>query len=392
MTEAVSSAAYAHAAAPAGALPDFTVDKKNFLRSLAHVQSVVEKRGTIPILANVKITAAPGEILLTATDMDIALTERFEASVDSEGALTVPAHTLYEIVRKMPDDASIRCAPEENGAAMSVVSGRCAFSLPVLPADQFPVIEQEEAYCAFPLLPAELIQLIDKTQSSMSTEQTRFYLNGIYFLYEEREDGGALVAAATDGHRLAKAEIPAPEGCADMDAVIVPRKTVHEARKIAEEQTEPVTVRVSQGKISFAFASGTLISKLVEGNFPQYKQALPQQEQHMMQIYKEHLGKAIDRVSTVATDKTRAIYMTVTAGEMTLRAKSEANSAAEEQIEVSYDGPDAEIVFNYRYITDVLATVDGDTAQFYFSDPREAVVIRDPVCEGVLYVIMPMRL
>lgn len=375
-----------------GAVMEFTAGKKTFLRCLAHVQSVVEKRGTIPILANVKVEALPGEVRLTATDMDIALTESFEASVEIEGSLTVPAHTLYEIIRKMPDDTPISCSTERNGAGLSITGNKCAFSLPVLPSEEFPMISAGETRSSFTLPPAELIQLIEKTQFAMSTEQTRFYLNGVYFHYEERDEGGVLITVATDGHRLAKAEIPAPEGCAYMPAIIVPRKTITEIRKIVEEYTDPITINLSEDKITFIFADGTLISKLIDGNFPEYRQALPQSEQSTMQVYKEALSKAIERVSIVAADKTRAVSMHVSRGSMILRAKSDTNSVAEETLEVSYDGEDIEMVFNHRFISEVLSTIDGDTVLFHLSDPREAVLLSDPVCEGVLYVIMPMRM
>jgi DNA polymerase-3 subunit beta len=372
-----------------GGILSFSTEKKAFLRALSRVQSVVEKRNTIPILSNVKIEATEDGLLLTATDMDLAVAERFDARIEEYGAASVSAHMLYDVIRKLPEDAPVSCSA--GNGTFAIESGNCSFSLAALPAEQFPVMERGETARSFALTPSELTQLIDKTRFAISTEETRYYLNGLYLHYAERDGVGALVAVSTDGHRLAKAELPSPEGTHGIPAVIIPRKTVAEIRKIAEEQQNAVEISLSDGKIVFSYDSGYLISKLIDGNFPDYQAAIPKSGGSGMQVYTEALSRAIDRVSTVSSDKTRSVRVDVAPGTMKVSARSDNNSVAQESLEIDYDGAPAAITFNSRYLLDTLSVIESDVALFAFSEPGAPVVIRDPVTEGALYVIMPMR-
>lgn len=371
----------------------FTIERSLLLKSLGHVQSVVERRNTIPILSNVKFEAANNTISLTTTDMDIAITEKVPADVTQEGALTVPAHTLYDIVRKIPDGAQIEFKGDaENGGKLDVVSGSCEFSLSCLPVTDFPVMDQGDMEHSFSLAPAELTALLDKTRFAISTEETRYYLNGIFFHTREGENGLTIAAVATDGHRLAKIEVDAPEGAQGMPGVIIPRKTVVELKKLIEEVEGDVEIALSDTKIYFRCGGAELLSKLIDGTFPDYEKVIPSANDRVMEVDTQAFTKSIDRVSTIASEKTKAIKLAVKKGRLTLSATNEENGSGHEDIEVSYDADPIEIGFNSRYLLEMMVGLEGDKVRFVFADSSAPALVRDVADESALYVIMPMRI
>src|SRR5690349_15033958 len=243
-----------------------TIERATLLKSLSHVQSVVERRNTIPILSNVLIeAAAEGGLRLMATDLDLQIVETIEAAVDIPGATTVSAHTLFEIARKLPEGTQVELTAADG--KMKVVAGRSNFNLPTLPRDDFPVIAEGELPTKFELPAATLRQIIDKTRFAISTEETRYYLNGI-FLHVSDEAQPVLKAAATDGHRLARVTVPRPDGAQGMPGVIIPRKCVAELRKLLDEVDSTVQVSLSESKIRFGLGNAVLTSKLIDGTFP----------------------------------------------------------------------------------------------------------------------------
>ncbi|MET0155261.1 MAG: DNA polymerase III subunit beta [Rickettsiales bacterium] len=371
----------------------FSTEKKTFLRALSHIQSVVEKRTTIPVLSNVKIEAGKKGIFLTGTDMTVSVSEKLEAPVGEYGAATVSAHMLYDIVRKLPENAPVQFRHDAKEERFIVESDNCSFTLATLPVNQFPAVTFAESEYSFSLSPTEIIALIDKTRFAISTEETRYYLNGLYLHYGENEGGGAVIAVSTDGHRLAKAEVAAPEGASHFPSVIVPRKTVAEIRKIAEEQEAPIGISLAEGKIVVSYEGGKLASKLIEGNFPDYRAAIPNAGEIALQTYAAALATAIDRVTTVTSDKTRAVKIDVSGGKMIVRAQSDNSGAAAESIDVDYDGEPVSLTFNSRYLLDALSAIESDVALFHFSGATGAAptLIRDPAFEGALFIVMPMN-
>jgi DNA polymerase-3 subunit beta len=368
---------------------EFTIDRALFLKALGHVQSVVEKRNTIAILSNIKIEAVEGAVNLTATDMDIAITEKIAADVSEEGELTVPAHTLYEIIRKLPDGAQISLKGNAaTGGKLEIKSGACNFSLSCLPSTEFPVMDRGDMSHEFTLTAAELVALIDKTKFAMSTEETRYYLNGI-FLHAK---ANTLCSVATDGHRLAKIEVDLPEGAADMPGVIIPRKTVAELKKLVDEAQDDINISLSTSKICFICGDAVLLSKLVDGTFPDYNKVIPMDNDRVMEINSAAFSKAVDRVSTISFDKTKAIKLSVSAGKLTLSAANEENGTACEEIEVAYSSAPVEVGFNSRYILDMMAGIEGEEAQFIFAEGAAPVLVKDKADSASLYVIMPMRI
>lgn len=372
-----------------------TVERAVLLKALGHVQSVVERRNTLPILANIKIEASGSSLNLTATDTDIEITETIEVAVAEEGAITVPAHTLYDIIRKLPDGAQVELIGSDNaGGKLQIKSGSCNFSLASLPVNDFPEMDRGNMTHSFKLLPLELISLIDKTKFAISTEETRYYLNGIFIHTKELNNrgDGKLCAVATDGHRLAKVEIDAPEGAQGIEGVIIPRKTVGEIRKLVEDGVAEVEVSLSDSKISFVCGGAVLISKLIDGTFPDYDKVIPSDNDKEAEVDSDALARAVDRVSTISSEKTRAVKFTFDGSTLTVSATSEENGAAKEEIEIEYSGGSFDIGFNSRYLLEMMSVLKGQKITVNLKDGNAPAVVTDGSDATSTFVIMPMRI
>ncbi len=367
-----------------------TIERSALLRALAHVQSVVERRNTIPILSNVRLEAEASTLRLTATDMELAIVETVAADVGQAAAATIPAHTLYDIVRKLPEGAQVEIGQASDDGRIDVRAGRSRFTLGSLPVEDFPVMAEGDLPHSFILDAAALRRLIDKTRFAISTEETRYYLNGIY-LHGVEEDGGALRAVATDGHRLARVETALPDGAKGMPGIIVPRKTVTEIRKLIDEVEGDVAIQLSDSKIRFAFNDVVLTSKLIDGTFPDYERVVPAENDKIMKVDTKSFLEAVDRVSTISTEKSRAIKLIIDSDKLTLAANSPEEGSATEELDADYAGEQIEIGFNSRYVIDMTSQIEGDAVQLVMADGTSPTVVRDTGDDGALYVIMPMR-
>jgi DNA polymerase-3 subunit beta len=366
-----------------------TIERATLLRSLAHVQSVVERRNTIPILSNVLIEAsAEGGIRLMATDLDLQIVETIEAAIDQPGATTVSAHTLFDIVRKLPEGSQVQLLAAEG--KMAINAGRARFNLQTLPRDDFPIIAEGELPTQFELPAATLRQIIDKTRFAISTEETRYYLNGIFFHVSD-DAQPVLKAAATDGHRLARVTVPRPEGAEGMPDVIVPRKCVAELRKLLEEVDGTVSVSLSATKIRFDLGAALLTSKLIDGTFPDYSRVIPTGTDKLLKLDPKCFMDGVDRVSTIASEKTRAVKMALDRDKITLSVTSPENGTASEEVPGDYAAQAFEIGFNARYLMDILHQIDGDLVEVHLADAAAPTLIRENDSAPALYVLMPMR-
>ena len=367
-----------------------TIERAVLMKSLGHVQNVVERRTTIPILSNVRMEAGDGFLGLTATDMDISFNEKVGAEVGKSGVTTASAHMLYDIVRKLPEGAQVDLEIG-GGDQLALTSGHSRFSLPLLAAEEFPVMTEGELAHHFSLPAANLRRLIDKTRFAISTEETRYYLNGIYLHAAKGDDGPVLRAVATDGHRLSRVDGPLPDGAADMPGVIVPRKTVNELRKLIDETDRPIDVSLSDTRIQFSFDSTRLTSKLIDGTFPDYERVIPVGNDKIIQVRCQSFREAVDRVSTISSEKSRAVKLMIAEGMITLSASSPENDTATEEVEVDYGGPELEIGFNSRYLLDIAQQIEGENAKFSLADSASPTVVSDASDSSALYVLMPMR-
>ena len=368
-----------------------TIERATLLKCLSHVQSVVERRNTIPILSNVLIEAASdGTIKIMATDLDLQVVESLSAvSVEGAGAITVSAHLLFDIARKLPDGSQVSLETADN--RMAVKAGRSRFSLPTLPRDDFPMIVEGDLPTSFELPAATLAQLIDHTRFAISTEETRYYLNGIFIHVIDEE----LRAAATDGHRLARYTIARPDGAVGMPDVIVPRKCVAELRKLLEESLDSnVLIDLSASKVRFTLGGENgvvLTSKLIDGTFPDYSRVIPTGNDKLLKLDPKSFWQGVDRVATIATEKTRAVKMALDTDKVTLSVTSPDNGTAAEEVPASYSSAGFEIGFNATYLKDILGQIDGDTVELHLADAGAPTLIRKDDKSPALYVLMPMR-
>jgi DNA polymerase-3 subunit beta len=368
-----------------------TIERAALLKALGHVQSVVERRNTIPILSNVLLAATRDGLSFAATDLDMEIVDEAEAVVNTPGQITAPAHTLYEIIRKLPEGADVELRYAGDDPRLSVSAGRSRFNLPVLPAGDFPVMSSEGLAVRYTLMRDDLARLIDKTRFAISTEETRYYLNGLY-LHAVVEDGKAkLRAVATDGHRLALAEMDAPEGAVGGPGVIVPRKTIDQVRRLLDDGSGPVDVQVSAAKVRFEFGRASLTSKVIDGSFPDYLRVIPRDNDKNLTLDAALFAQAVDRVATISAEKSRSVKLAVEPGKIILTVRNMEAGQAVEEVEVDYDDDSFEIGFNARYLLDVAGQIGGENAQFRFADPASPTLVIDPGDAGVQYVLMPLR-
>jgi DNA polymerase-3 subunit beta len=369
-----------------------TIERAALLKALGHVQSVVERRNTIPILSNVLLSADRDGMALSATDLDMEIVDATAGRVDGQGQITAPAHTLYEIVRKLPEGAEVELRFTGDDPRLQVSAGRSRFNLPVLPAGDFPIMSSDGLSGAVQIDTTDLMRLIDKTRFAISTEETRYYLNGLYLHIVSEGGVTKLRAVATDGHRLALAEMLAPEGAAGLPGVIIPRKTVQEARRLLEDAGEAVDLQISAQKIRFEFGRAALTSKVIDGSFPPYERVIPKDNNRILIVDNGLFAQAVDRVATISAERSRSVKMAVERGRIVLTVRNMEAGQGVEELEVDYDGEPFEIGFNARYLLDVAGQIQGETAEFRFgAGSLDPTLVLDPADADVQYVLMPLR-
>jgi len=368
-----------------------TIERAELLKSLGHVHRVVERRNTIPILANVLVRAEKSALSLKATDLDLEIIESIAAEVSPAGSTTVPAHMFYEIVRKLPEGSQVALETTGDRATLAIKAGRSRFTLQTLPESDFPDLAAGDMTHKFSLAAADLKRLIDKTQFAISTEETRYYLNGIYLHVAGTGKAQTLRAVATDGHRLAQTDLSVPAGAAGMPGIIVPRKTVIEVQRLIEDNEAEVQIQLSNAKIRFSIGDVVLTSKLIDGTFPDYQRVIPSGNDKELTVDKKDFEAAVDRVSTVSSERGRAVKLSLTSGKLILSVTNPDSGSATEEIEVTYDSDPLDIGFNSRYLLDIANQLDGEVAVLRLADPGSPTLIQDKDAKGALYVLMPMR-
>jgi DNA polymerase-3 subunit beta len=320
-----------------------------------------------------------------ATDLDLQVDETIPANVSQPGATTVSAHTFFDIVRKLPEGSQVELTAAEG--KMQVIAGRSRFNLSTLPRDDFPVIAEGELPTRFELPAATLREIIEKTRFAISSEETRYYLMGIFIHVVDDQ----MRAAATDGHRLARVTVGRPDGAEGMPDVIVPRKAVNELYRLLEEVEGTVEVSLSPTKVRFGLGSAILTSKLIDGTFPDYNRVIPTANDKLLKLDPKSFSAGVDRVSTIASEKTRAVKMSVDRDKVTLSVTSPENGVATEEVPADYGADGLEIGFNAKYLLDILGEIDGDTVEVHLADAAAPTLLRENDKSNALYVLMPMR-
>ncbi|MCB1482853.1 MAG: DNA polymerase III subunit beta [Rhodobiaceae bacterium] len=369
-----------------------TLERSALVKGLTHVHRVVERRNTIPILSNVLLRAADGTLGLRATDLDLEVTETVPAEVAQPGATTVPAHTLYDIVRKLPEGAQVSLSSSDDGTSVQLEAGRAKFTLQALPEADFPDLTAGDMDNSFTIEAGAFKRLIAKTQFAISTEETRYYLNGIFLHCTDGDDGDKVLrAVATDGHRLARVDITAPDGADGMPGIIVPRKAVAEIDRLIETSDSPLSIELSDSKIRFTIGAVVLTSKLIDGTFPDYTRVIPSGHDKILQVDTRSFERAVDLVSTVSSERGRAVKLSVGDGHVVLTVNNPDSGTAMEEITASYDAEPIDIGFNARYLLDIAGQLESSEARFELSDPGSPTLVRDGDDASALYVLMPMR-
>ncbi|WP_424943786.1 DNA polymerase III subunit beta [Aliiroseovarius crassostreae] len=368
-----------------------SIERGALLKAVAQAQSVVERRNTIPILANVLIEAEGDSVSFRATDLDIEVVDKTAAMVERAGATTVAAVTLHEIVRKLPDGALVQLTDDGATGRLTVEAGRSNFSLATLPKEDFPVMASSEYSANFSAPAPVLRRLFDKSKFAISTEETRYYLNGVYMHVSDAEGGKVLRAVATDGHRLARIDAELPAGAEEMPGVIVPRKTVGELRKLLDDDDATIAVSVSETKVRFATPAITLTSKVIDGTFPDYTRVIPTGNTRKMEVDASEFAQAVDRVATVSSERSRAVKLQLDEDRLVLSVNAPDAGAAEEELVVAYGDERLEIGFNAKYLLEIASQVDRENATFMFNNSGDPALMREGNDTSAVYVVMPMR-
>jgi len=368
-----------------------SIERAALLKAMSRAQGVVERKNTIPILGNVLIEAEGGSLRLRATDLDIEVIQTLPAMVEAAGATTVAAHLLHDIVRKLPEGAQLSLEAQGETGRLDVIAGRSRFSLATLPREDFPVMASSEYECSFSAPAPLLRRLFDKSKFAVSTEETRYYLNGVYLHPAEGEDGPSLRAVATDGHRLARVDAELPAGAESAPPVIVPRKTVGELRKLLDDDETEIAISVSPTKIRFSAEDLVLTSKVIDGAFPDYARVIPVANARRLEVDAAEFAAAVDRVATVSQERSRTVKLAMEADQLKLSVNAPDSGSAAEELVVAYADEPMEIGFNAKYLLEIAGQIDRENAVFLFADPGAPTLVREGDDASAIYVVMPMR-
>ncbi len=374
---------------------EFKINSTDLLKALSHIHGIVEVRHTLPILSNIILEAKDDKLILSSTNLDIYCSDKIKAEVLQSGEVSVSAVTFFEIIKRLPSGSEVLMIMEEGENEIRLTCGRSKFNLSTLKTDDFPIISDSDLSTNFVLSADELIRIIDKTKFAVSNEETRYYLNGIFLHKAERNSIQFLRAVATDGHRLAQYDIPLPQGAEDITGVIIPKKTIYELRKVLDDANGDVSVSLNENKIKFSFNDLKVVSKVIDGTFPDYTKVIPQKNDKNFKTNNSDLKNAIDRVSAVAVNeesKSKAIKFCIENNSLSLSVESQSKGSANEMIDVNYSGDKVDIGFNSKYIIDICNEVDGDEISISLSDSISPAIILDKTDENLFFVLMPMRI
>ena len=362
-----------------------SASREALLQPLQAVIGVVERRQTMPILANVLLAAKDGQLAVTATDLEVELVANTEVEVKAAGEVTVPGRKLLDICRALPDDAAISMSL--SGEKLSVTSGRSRFSLMTLPAAEFPTVEDINAEHSVTVSQEKLTKLLDKTHFSMAQQDVRYYLNGLLLETGQKH----LRAVATDGHRLALCEVELDQKDLPEQQVIVPRKGVLELQRLIGGEGD-LELILGSNHVRIQLEGIRFTSKLIDGRFPEYERVIPQDTSNHLSADREAFRGALQRTAILSNEKYRGIRLTIKSGLLLLQAHNPEQEEAEEEVEVAYEGDDIEIGFNVNYLLDALGAINTDEVILAVVDGNSSCLLQEPGNDESKYVVMPMRL
>jgi len=370
---------------------EFTIDRDAFLKSLGHANGIIEKKTTLPILSNILIEAKDSKIKIIATDLDIIYFEEIlPKEVKKEGSTTTSASTLYDILRKLQSNSNVQLSLSNNNK-LKLVSGNSKFSLLCLPTDNFPLSEEVVEQKNFEVSSRQLLKLLNKTKISISNDETRHYLNGIYLHKKKLENKSFLCAVSTDSHRLSSSSLEINSD-AHIESIILPKKTIFQLISLLEQNNQPVKISNNKSKIKFEMDTGILISKVIDGRFPDYDKVIPKDNDKILEIKLNEFKNSIERVTTVSSDLKEGLKMAISKESVQLSVNNPNSGEGVEIIDAKFNSNDLNISFNSRYLMDISSHIENESIVINLKDPSSPVLIRDFSDKNSFHVVMPMKI
>ena len=370
---------------------EFTINRDVFLKSLGHANGIIEKKTTLPILSNILIEAKESKIKITATDLDIIYFEEITPrEIKKEGSTTTSASILYDILRKLQSNANVELTLLTSNK-LKLVSGNSKFNLLCIPSDNFPLSEEDNNQKSFEIFPQKLLKLLEKTKISISNDETRHYLNGIFLHKIKLENKSFLSGVATDSHRLSSSSIEVDSNI-QIESIILPKKTIFQLIYLLEQSNKPIKISNNKSKIKFEMDSSVLISKVIEGRFPDYNKVIPKGNDKTLEIKLSEFKNSIERVTTVSTDRKEGLKMFISKDAVQLSVNNPNSGEGVEKINAQFNSDDLNISFNSRYLTDIASQIENESIIIYLKDPGSPALIMDLLDKNSFHVVMPMKI
>ena len=370
---------------------EFVIDRDTLLKSLSHTNGIIEKKTTLPILSNVFIEVKESKIKVTATDLDIIYFETITPlEVKKEGSTTTSASILYDILRKLDSNSKVELSLQ-SANKLKLVSGNSKFNLLCIPSDNFPLSDEDVNQKNFEVSSQKLLRLLNKTKISISNDETRHYLNGIYIHKTKLQDKSFLCAVATDSHRLSSSSLEINSDI-QIESIILPKKTIFQLITLLEQSTSSVKISNSKTKIKFEMDSGVLISKVIDGRFPDYNKVIPKGNEKILEIKLNEFKNSIDRVTSVSSDRKEGLKMSISKEGVQLSVNNPNSGEGIENINAKFNSGDLVISFNSRYLTDITSQIESELIVINLKDPGSPVLIKDVSDKNSFHVVMPMKI
>ncbi|MDC1476355.1 DNA polymerase III subunit beta [Pelagibacteraceae bacterium] len=370
---------------------EFTIDRDIFLKTLGHANGIIEKKSTLPILSNILIEAKNSKIKITATDLDIIYFEEIPVEgLTKEGATTTSSSILYDILRKLQTNSKVELSLL-NPNKLKLISGNSKFNLLCLPPENFPLSDENMEEKSFEISSKKLLTLLNKTKISISNDETRHYLNGIYLHKTKLENKYFLCGVATDSHRLSSSSLEI-DSSTNIESVILPKKTIFQLISLLEQDNSIIKISNNKSKIKFQMSNYVLISKVIDGRFPDYNKVIPKDNDKTLKIKLNDFKNSIERVTTVSSDRTEGLKMNITKDAVQLSVNSPNSGEGTENIKATFNSGDLDISFNSRYLIDIASQIENESIVINLKDAGSPVLIKDFSDKNSFYVVMPMKI
>ncbi len=370
---------------------EFTIDRDSFLKSLGHANGIIEKKTTLPILSNILIEAKNSKVKITATDLDIVYFEEINTKeIKKEGSTTTSSNILYDILRKLQSGSQVELNLLSKNK-LKLVSGNSKFNLLCMPPDNFPLSEEDNIKNNFKISSEKLLNLLNRTKISISNDETRHYLNGIYLHKTSLENKSFLTGVATDSHRLSSSSIEINQNI-NIEPIILPKKTIFQLILLLEQNKNDVIISNNKSKIKFEIDNGILISKVIDGRFPDYNKVIPKDNDKILEIKLDEFKNSIDRVTTVSADRKEGLKISISKDFVQLSVNSLNSGEGVENVNAKFNSNDLTISFNSKYLVDIASQIENQTLVIYLKDQGSPVLIKDPLEKNSFHVVMPMKI